>query len=76
MEACLHYVPQRDTEREKGEDEVKRKVQDTMMESAERKCIPDIDKDKYPLCLTVTVECCILHRCKSGPVLSLFSDNL
>lgn len=46
-EACLHSVPQRETEREKGEDGVRRKEQDTLMERAERKGIPNIDKDKY-----------------------------
>lgn len=46
--ACLHNVPQRETEREKGEDGVKRKEQDTVMERVESKRIPDIDRDKYP----------------------------
>jgi len=32
---CVHSVPQRETEKEKGEDGVKRKEQDTMMERAE-----------------------------------------
>lgn len=36
-EACLHSVPQRETEREKREDEVRRKEKDTLMERAERK---------------------------------------
>lgn len=36
MDACLHNVPQREAEREEGEDGVKRKEQDTMMERAER----------------------------------------
>lgn len=45
-EACL----QRETEQKgrRGEDGVKRKEQDTMMERAESKRIPAIDRDKYP----------------------------